>query len=455
VNPASATRPVEALARYVEAHPQVDAYCIAYSGGRDSHVLLHLAAALLARRTTIRLRALYIDHGLSPDSALWAAHVRQACQRLGVPLAVHRVEVRDEGDGPEAAARAARYGAFDRALDTNEHLLLAQHADDQAETFLLQALRGSGPDGLASMPRRRPFGHGVMGRPLITCPSEAIGEYAEQHSLNWVEDPSNAEQRFDRNFLRHEILPLLRKRWPGAVQTLGRSARRSAAASQILLGVADDDLKAVRLRGTAQLSVSELKRLPRERAYNALRLWVRQAGRRLPRLQDLVGVFDELVLARPDSAGRIGVGDYEFRRHADRLFLLSARQAPLAFVHEWPLPYAPLAIPEIDARITREACTAQGIRLPMDGRISLRSRVGGEVIKLGEPGFHKAVKKLLQESGVPPWERERIPLLFVGERLAAVWNIAVASEFRQSPGDEPGAAAHHRSDARGRRSVGR
>ena len=431
MNPLSARQPADAFARYVEAHPQVDGYCLAYSGGRDSHVLLHVAAQLLGTSDSVRLRALHIDHGLSADSQVWASHCERVCRQLGVAFERVRVEVIDDGDGPEAAARVARYDAFDATLGAGEHLLLAQHADDQAETFLLQALRGSGPDGLASMPRRRPFGRGVMGRPLIGCPAAAIAEYADRHALAWVEDPSNAEQRFDRNFLRHEILPRLQRRWPAAVQTLGRSARRSAAASQILLGVADDDLKAVRLPGTAQLSVSELRRLPRERAYNALRLWVRQADRRMPRLQDLVGVFDELVQARADSVGRIVVTDYEFRRHADRLFLLPSSEEARAFEHEWPAPFAPLSIPEIGVQLTAEACAAQGIHLPADARISVRSRVGGEVIKLGEPGFHKAVKKLLQEAGVPPWERERIPLLFADERLAAVWNIAVGSDFRQ------------------------
>lgn len=432
----------EALAQYAAQHPDVARYCIAYSGGRDSHVLLHAAAALFADIDTIAVRALHIDHGLSPDSARWAEHCAQVAAGLGVPLECARVQVQELGNGPEGNARAARYALFAERLGPSEHLLLAQHADDQAETFLLQALRGSGPDGLASMPRKRTFGRGIMARPLIVTPAAQLADYATSHALDWIEDPSNADVRFDRNYLRHEILPRLRERWPSAVQTLGRSARRSAAASQTLLGVASEDLETVRLRGASELSVSELRALPRERAYNVLRLWVRSANLRLPRLQDLARVLDEQVLARPDSAGIVNVRDYEFRRHADRLYLLPPTAAASAFCHEWPSRDTPLLIPEIGLELTREGCLAQGLALPEGAQVTVRSRAGGELIKLGEPAFHKAVKKLLQEAAVPPWQRERVPLVFVADRLAAVWQVAVATDFRV-----PDAAARDTDDA--------
>lgn len=425
-------QPAEALSEFLATQSGITAVTVAYSGGLDSHVLLHLAASIPALNPEIRVRALHVNHGLQEQSNAWAEHARATATALGVPIDVVAVEV-DEAhpDGPEAAARLARYAAFSAHLQPGEHMLLAQHADDQAETFLLQALRGSGPDGLASIPKKRTFGPGFMSRPLLACAQEQLQTYAEEHQLDHIHDSSNDDTRYDRNYLRHEVLPLLKARWPAATRTLTRSANRCSAASQTLLGLAQEDLRQVRLRGAAELSVSEIKALPRERAYNVLRLWVRQGGMRMPRLQDLAEVYRQLVTSRADSQGIVNVRDYEFRRHKDRLYLLPPQKEPEAFHVDWEAPFEPLHIPEIGQTLTRQDCERQGIRLPSHGAITVRSRVGSELIKLGEPAFHKAVKKLLQEASVPPWLRDVTPLIYIDGRLAAVWEIAVAVDFRQ------------------------
>jgi len=424
--------PAEALSDFLDGQPELTALTVAFSGGLDSLVLLHLVSELPELRPDIRIRALHINHRLQHASDEWAEHAERISKSLGVPITVVPIEVdASHSDGPEAAARLARYGAFSDHLLPGEHILLAQHADDQAETFLLQALRGSGPDGLASIPKKRTFGGGYMSRPLLSCSQEQLEGYAQAHDLEPIHDPSNDDTRFDRNYLRHEIMPLLKARWPAATRTLARSANRCSAASQTLLGLAQEDLRQVRMRGESELSVSEMKTLPRERAYNALRLWVRQSGLRMPRLQDLAEVYRQLVTSRADSQGIVNVRDYEFRRHKDRLYLLPPQKDPVAFHCDWEAPFLPLLIPEIDQTLTREDCERQGIRLPKQGVITVRSRVGSELIKLGEPAFHKAVKKLLQEASVPPWLRDVTPLLYIDGRLAAVWEIAVAVDFRQ------------------------
>lgn len=422
--------PEVGLAQYLETTPDAREICIAYSGGLDSHVLLHAVATAVGENPHYAVRAIHINHGLQAASDQWADHCLEVSQELDIPLEVVDVQVIDNGDGPEASARLARYAAFDQFLANGEHLLLAQHADDQAETFLLQALRGSGPDGLASIPRKRTFGGAFMARPLLSCSRQSIEQYAEAHALNWIEDPSNANSQYDRNFLRNDILPQLKARWPAAAQTLSRAAMRCSAASQTMLGLATEDLEMVRVRGGAELIVSELKALPRERAYNVLRLWVRQAGLRMPRLQDLIQVYANLVSAREDSCGVVNVRDYEFRRHRDQLYLMPPQPEPQAFEYEWPAPFHDLYIHETGETLSRALCAEQGVALPETGHVLVRSRLGGELIKLGEPAFHKAVKKLLQESSVPPWQRDTIPLLYVNDRLAAVWNIAVAIDFR-------------------------
>lgn len=424
--------PAEALGEFLNGQPDLTALTVAYSGGLDSHVLLHLVSDLRELRPDIAIRALHINHRLQPDSDSWATHAEAVANDLNIPITVFPVEVSaSHADGPEAAARLARYAAFSEHLMAGEHIFLAQHADDQAETFLLQALRGSGPDGLASIPRKRTFADGFMSRPLLNCSREQLQAYAEANALTPIHDPSNDDTRFDRNFLRHEIMPKLQERWPAATRTLSRSANRCSAASQTLLGLAQEDLRQVRLRGVSELSVSEIKTLPRERAYNVLRLWVRQSGLRMPRLQDLAEVYRQLVTSRADSQGIVNVRDYEFRRHKDRLYLLLPKKEPTAFHHDWEAPFLPLYIPEIDQTLTQEDCERQGIRMPNHGVITVRTRVGSELIKLGEPAFHKAVKKLLQEASVPPWLRDVTPLIYIDGRLAAVWDIAVAVDFRQ------------------------
>jgi len=425
------TPPVESIAQYLQAQAGLTHVCVAYSAGMDSHVLLHATAQLLHDHPDVSLRAIHIDHGLQKDSEQWVRHVEYVCDGLNVPLVVRRVEISLGTDGPEASARLARYAAFADVLQAGEQLMLAQHADDQAETFLLQALRGSGPDGLSSIPRKRTFAGGYMARPLLACTQQSIADYAQLNGLAWIDDPSNNDTRFDRNFIRREVLPLLRNRWPAATQTLSRSAMRSAAAVQTLNDVALEDLSLVRVKDSSELSISGLNALPRERCYNVVRLWVRQAGLRMPRLQDLRQLVSDLLLSREDALGIVNVRDYEFRRHRDKLYLVvGSTAANEAFEHQWAAPYDDLLIAETGQILSKAECDEQGIKLPSQGSLTVRSRTGGELIKLGEPAFHKAVKKVLQEAAVPPWQRDAIPLLYNDGRLVAVWNIAVAIDFR-------------------------
>jgi len=424
--------PSEALSHYLETQTGITQVCVAYSAGMDSHVLLHVTAKLLQGNDNIELRAIHINHGLHDQSEQWVRHAQLVCDGLNVPMIARNVVVDEKSDGPEGGARLARYEAFADIVLPDEHLLLAQHADDQAETFLLQALRGSGPDGLASIPKKRTFVGAYMVRPLLGCSQQSLVEYAQANDLSWIEDPSNNDRRYDRNFIRKEVLPLIRTRWPAATKTLSRSAMRSAASCQTLHDVAVEDLKVVRVQGSSELSIVSLRVLPEERCYNVLRLWVRQAGLRMPRLQDLRQVMSDLLLARADSLGVVSVRDYEFRRHRDKLYLIVRPIKNEPFSHAWEAPFEDLLINETGQLLSKEGCEQQGFQMPSTGSITVRSRMGGELIKLGEPAFHKAVKKVLQEAAVPPWQRDAIPLLYVNGRLAAVWNVAVAVDFRAS-----------------------
>ncbi|KLD74514.1 tRNA(Ile)-lysidine synthetase, partial [Xanthomonas hyacinthi DSM 19077] len=243
--------------------PAPAAVLVGLSGGLDSSVLLH-ALAQQPQYRRAGLRALHVHHGLHADADAWADHCAAFCAALAIPLQVRRVQVpRDGGHGLEAAARQARRTAFAQALAAGEWLALAQHRDDQAETFLLRALRASGADGLAAMQPLRDFAHGMLWRPLLALPRSDLHAYAQRHALRWIEDPSNADPGFDRNFLRLQLLPLLRQRWPHADAALARSAQLCGEAGALL---DDGDQAALdALRGgdaaTATLSLPRLRAL--------------------------------------------------------------------------------------------------------------------------------------------------------------------------------------------------
>ena len=418
--------PADAVAQYVDKHHDTGHFCVAYSGGVDSHVLLVLMARLRDERRSFSLRAVHVDHSLQVDSRSWAEHARRVCRDLRVPLEVCQCLVKTGSSGPEASARRARYQQFSQVLHKSEHLLLAQHAEDQAETFLLQALRGSGPDGLAGMPGKRAFADGMMTRPLLGCSQQSLLDTARALALDWVEDPSNQQLQFDRNFLRLRVMPIIKARWPAATHTLGRSAMRSAAASQALLSMAQQDLDSIKVAGKPELRISALKRLPDERCFTAIRLWVRQRDLQMPRLQDLIQVHRDIISAGHDTHGVVNVRDYEFRRHRDSLYLIMPTSDIAPFRYTWDAPFDDLFIAETGATITAGECFRQGIRLPDSGSVVVKSRAGGELIRLGNPAYHKAVKKVLQESSAPPWQRAAVPLIYINEELAVVWQLAVA-----------------------------
>lgn len=214
------------LSQLLIAHPQICRLIVGYSGGLDSHVLLHGLAMHRPYWLTQKLEAIYVDHGLQTASAVWGEHCAEVCRDLNMPFRVLKIDARPvPGESPEAAARRARYAALAAELGFDSALLTAHHRDDQAETLLLQLLRGAGPYGLAAMPAVSRLGQGRLLRPFLEVDRAELLAYAGKHGLRWIEDASNTDTGFDRNYLRHRVLPLLRERWPAVNRTLSRSAR--------------------------------------------------------------------------------------------------------------------------------------------------------------------------------------------------------------------------------------
>lgn len=421
----------EVLWQRLGRFPPATGYCVAYSGGRDSHVLLHLMAAL-RERLDVPLRAVHINHGLQAAAPDWALHCSDVCARLAIPLTVIAVACEvGAGDSLEEAARTARYRAFEQTLQCGEALLLAHHQDDQAETVLLRLLRGAGVHGLAAMPPRRPLGRGLLLRPLLDVPAAAVAEYAQAQGLRWVEDPSNSSDRFDRNFLRNRLLPLLAERWPGYAGPLARAAVHAAEAAELADALAAQDLE--QCADGSGLDLDALRALPEPRRRNLLRLWLRRQQLRPPDASRLQAGLQALLEAGPDRAPELAWNGMRLRRYRNRLLLDAA--TPALAPQVWDLQ-RPLPLPDAELRV--EPVLGAGLRQALcSAHVEVRFRTGGERCRPAGSRHRRSLKKLLQEHGVPPWERQRLPLIYIDGELAAVADLWVCEGFQAAPG-EPG-----------------
>jgi len=399
------------------------AWYIAFSGGLDSTVLLHLLAHYPRRPDAPPLRALHIHHGLQPAADAWPAHCQLVCNQLGVELRVIHVQV-EPGASLEQAARNARYQAFVEAMVPGAVLFTGQHRDDQAETLLLHLLRGAGVRGLAGMPRARPLGQGSLVRPLLGLSRAQLQDYALAQGLSWIEDPSNTDTAHARNYLRHQVVPVLQQRWPQATANLARSAEHLGEALKLLDELAAADLAGARTLhsfdwlGLDSLDLPALAALTPARQRNALQHWL-AARTRLPDSRHWAG-WEALRDAAQDAQPVWHLTDGQLQRSHQRIWWLAGDwlQAPTA-----PLPWD-------DAQ--------SELKLPSNGRVRLCGslppgplhvgyRQGGESLYLPGRG-RRDLKRLLNELQVPHFVRARLPLLLQGDRLLAVGNLPTLSQ---------------------------
>jgi len=415
--------------------PAAERCHLALSGGLDSCVLLHLLTSL-REQLPWRLQAIHINHGLQVVADVWQAHCETLCQEYGVPLQVVRLSLAPgSGESVEAVAREARYRAFAEHMAPGDLLLTAQHRDDQAETLLLQLLRGSGPAGLAAMPVQSRFFAGWLVRPLLDVSRADLERYAREHRLKWEEDPSNRDQRFDRNFLRHRVMPLLKERWPAAAQTLARAARFSGELLVLAREEAEEDLARARRSGGGDLSIGSLRAFDSIRLRNLLRHWIVSTGAPLPNSRQLARIEREAVRGRPDATPLILWSGWQVRRYRD---LLRLERIPAAFdpsvSFAWPEGET-LGLPGDLGRLVAETA-ADGIDRErwFAARVEVRFRQGGERCLPAGQAHHRPLKKLFQEWGVPVWERSRIPLIYLDGELAAIPGRLVCEPFAAKAG---------------------
>jgi len=422
--------------------PPAPAYWVAYSGGIDSHVLLHLLAARRAELPA-PLAAVHVNHQLQRHSGDWEIHCRAVCEELGVGFHLLRVEAQPRrGESPEAAARTARYRGLADWLAPDAVLVTAQHLDDQAETLLLQLFRGAGSRGLAAMPERARLGSGWLVRPLLDVRREAIRAYAEQQRLRWVEDPSNTDLRYDRNLLRQRVMPDLERHWPGIARVLARAAAHQADQLELADTLAAMDLGDCSLKDARCLSLASLAELSPARQRNLLRNWIATHRLPLPPQVVLERIRAEMLPSRDDASPLVHWPGAEVRRFRDRLYVMAPLPQPDGDAgRRWDLT-EPLALDGAGGRLSAHPVADGGLRSPAQGsRVEVRFRQGGETLQPAGRAHHHALKKLFQEWGVPDWERGRVPLLYIDNTLAAVAGLCVCEGF-QARAAEPGLALH-------------
>ncbi|MFC7369687.1 tRNA lysidine(34) synthetase TilS [Vreelandella zhaodongensis] len=378
---------------------------VALSGGLDSSLLLTLAAQV-CRDAGRSLRAIHINHGLQVAASAFESHCLALCDVLDVSLVTTNVVVDAQGEGVEGAARRARYQAFKQHIPSGDTLWLAQHQDDQAETLLLAALRGSGVRGLAGMPYRREWQGLTVLRPWLSVSKQALTEVANALSLHWCEDPTNRNVTFDRNRLRHQVLPVLQTRWPGAARALANSAQHAGEADQLLAAYAAEELAVLRLEEhCVDAALLNQRALPRQRLL--VRTLCDQLGLPTPPQKRLESLLAQLNSAH-DAQVKVVWPGAEARVWQRRLYLLP--------------PLEPLPVWEVEWDGTPGLPTPLGmlkVSLVIPGCVTLRWRQGGEVIALAQRG-RRDLKRLLQEQGVPPWERERLIVIMDGELCLGV-----------------------------------
>lgn len=403
---------------------------VGYSGGRDSHVLVHALATLHKKHPKLRFMAIYANHGLHPDATKWANHCREISSALSLPFKALNLKLDcQKGESLEAEARTQRYGAFAALLGPGQSLMTAHTQDDQAETFLLQALRGAGPRGLSGIAEKRPLGEGLLLRPLLSVSRQDIAAYAEQHRLKHIEDPSNANTQFRRNFIRHDVLPTLKKAYPGAIQCLARSSELCAASETEISTQVSANYRLCQGTEKNQLLCEPLRRLSSQQQIQVLRYWLLQNNQQLPALKHMHILLDNVLGAKEDARPLLKLPQLQVARFKKTLVLLAPDTSGLSEPNasEWDLN-EPLVAASKQWRAKRVLGRGIACHKLEKESLTVRYRQGGERCRLPKRPT-RPLKKILQDFAIPPWERERLPLFYHKTQLVGMGDLFVCAGY--------------------------
>ena len=395
---------------------------VAYSGGVDSSVLLELCHQYTKISPNIKLQAIHINHDLNKNSDQWAAHCLATCNALNIPCYVMPVNLDlTSGESIEAIARHARRTIWQSLLPTNGTLLLAHHEQDQAETILHRLFRGAGPTGLSGMSESCKFGNGILLRPLLKMAKENIDLFASLNNLSWVIDSSNQEQKFDRNFIRNAIIPELTKRWPTVVANITRSGELCREAKTLVALEIETLILNSKGKAPATLSIKKLLELNDIRCFAVLRAWIEIQNYEMPSRNQLYRIKSEVMQAKGGVTPKLQCSQYMIRRYRDDLYLLPKPQ--VVYQESQVIEVKPnqeQAIKLVCGRILN-------FRTTIGSGFVLSDSIQAITISLGSSG--EKAKKIFQQHGVPPWERHKYPLIFIGQLLIAIAGLWIRPDF--------------------------
>lgn len=397
---------------------------VGFSGGLDSTVLLHLLASCSLLHS--KITAFHVNHGISPHAAQWQAHCQHFCQNLDLQFIAIKVDF-ERGANIENAARNARYAAFAQHMSANSCLVLGHHLDDQAETVLLQLFRGAGIDGLAAMTPSSSFTVGGLARPLLTYARQQLEQYATSQQLIWIEDESNEDIHYARNYLRHEVIPLLQKKWPAVVANVANTALHCQEAKANLRDLAMLDCPQLSIPSYV-LPISTLTQLSHPRQMNILRAWLQKNDIKLPATKTLRRLIFELIMAAQDATPVVSWGTIRVYRYQQELILqcdTHIKQSTTGIWRHFPEPFN-----WNNSKLIAQHVSDGGAYIPKHAVIEVRARQGGERLMLH--GQTKSLKKLLQQWKIPPWVRDQLPLIYINEMLAIIPGYAISDLFSQS-----------------------
>ena len=440
---------VNHLSEHLNKFNKANYLYVGYSGGLDSHVLLHVIIKLIGKK---RITAVHVNHQLSSNSDIWQKHCEDRCLEIGVDIICKTVSIKNRGTGIEDAARNARYSVFEKLLKKNDLLILAHHADDQIETMLFRLFRGSGIKGMSGMPISRLLGNGELFRPLLPFFRRDLESYASANQINWIEDDSNLDIAFDRNFIRHKLIPTINERWPNSSFKLNRSANIFAESDFLINILAQKDFKIVKEvseRVGWSISIDKLNGFEIIRQKNILRYWFNLHNLTLPSHAVLDNALNQMIGSKIDAEPIVSWGDLQLRRFNKKLYLL-----PLNFEDpnysvkkkkgrelleknsiKWD-GSSHLILPDSSSLCVKLKMKG-GLRIDVKKNLEIRFRSGGERCKPQGRSGSNTLKKLFQEYSLEPWLRNNIPLIYIDNRLAAVGDLWVCDEFCAEP-DELG-----------------
>jgi tRNA(Ile)-lysidine synthase len=426
----------------IESAPQL---LVAVSGGLDSMLLLTLLAE---RVNSKQLTAVHINHDISENAGNWQAQVAQYCQQLGVLLVTEKITLINSGEGLEAEARNARYEVFERLLEPNGLLFLGHHADDQVETVLYRLMRGSGAKGLSGMPNKRVLGKGYVVRPFLDCAKSALENEAQLRNLTWIEDESNLDSRFDRNYLRNAVIPKISQRWPDYSQSIKRTAELSSESDQLAKELAVLDLQALELkeeRAGWSISIKAFLMLSPLRQKNILRYWSELQSLVPPGMTIIDEVLTSVLTARQDACPEVIWQSQRWSRFKNRLYLLqcTSQEFKAEQIFSWDMQNQ-LDL-DVSNHLRVDKQKGQGIRSTVK-QVEIRFRRGGERCKPAGRSHSNSLKKLFLEYELVPWLRDRVPLFYVDEQLIAVGDLWVCEDWLAGS-DEIGQMIHWQVDS--------